>query len=123
MGVFRFFLAYVVLISHCPVGELNRWFHPALAVQCFFIISGFYMQLLVSEKYAGQDPTKFYKDFYLSRIFRIFPVYWVILLITIIVTESAAQWCIQKKLSDKEDIFPLSHVNKLRSFIFEIFFY
>jgi peptidoglycan/LPS O-acetylase OafA/YrhL len=87
MGVFRFFLAYVVLISHCPVGELNRWFHPALAVQCFFIISGFYMQLLVSEKYAGQDPTKFYKDFYLSRIFRIFPVYWVILLITIIFVE------------------------------------
>ena len=29
----------------------------------------------------------------------------IILLITIIVTESAAQWCIQKKLSDKEDIF------------------
>ena len=41
MGVFRFFLACVVLISHCPVGELNRLFHPGLAVQCFFIISGF----------------------------------------------------------------------------------
>lgn len=29
----------------------------------------------------------------------------IILLITIIATESAAQWCIQKKLSDKKDIF------------------
>ena len=84
MGILRFFLAYVVLVSHCPPGFLERYFHPALAVQCFFTISGFYMQLLISEKYKEQSPFYFCKDFYLSRIFRIFPVYLLVLTITFI---------------------------------------
>jgi len=84
MGILRFFLAYVVLVSHCPDGLLTRIFHPALAVQCFFTISGFYMQLLISEKYNKQSPFYFCKDFYLSRIFRIFPVYLLILTITFV---------------------------------------
>ena len=84
MGILRFFLAYVVLVSHCPPGFLERYFHPALAVQCFFTISGFYMQLLISEKYKEQRPVSFCKDFYLSRIFRIFPAYFIVLAITFI---------------------------------------
>ena len=84
MGVLRFYLAYVVLLSHCPQGLLSNVFHPGLAVQCFFIISGFYMQLLVSKKYTDQNPLSFCKNFYLSRVFRIFPIYLIILLITIV---------------------------------------
>ena len=82
MGLLRFFLAYVVLLSHCPEGLLPKIFHSSLAVQCFFTISGFYMQLLVSEKYKNQNPEQFYKNFYLSRIFRIFPIYLLTLLVT-----------------------------------------
>ena len=82
MGFLRFFLAYVVLLAHCPEGLLPKIFHSSLAVQCFFTISGFYMQLLVSEKYKNQNPKQFYKNFYLSRIFRIFPIYLLTLLIT-----------------------------------------
>jgi len=82
MGLLRFFLAYVVLLAHCPEGLLPKIFHSSLAVQCFFTISGFYMQLLVSEKYKNQNPKQFYKNFYLSRIFRIFPIYLLTLLIT-----------------------------------------
>ena len=44
MGFLRFFLAYVVLLAHCPEGLLPKIFHSSLAVQCFFTISGFYMQ-------------------------------------------------------------------------------
>ena len=84
MGVLRFYLACVVLLSHCPQGLLSNVFHPGLAVQCFFIISGFYMQLLVSKKYTDQNPLSFCKNFYLSRVFRIFPIYLIILLITIV---------------------------------------
>ena len=81
MGLLRFFLAYTVLISHCllpyctPGYILTKVFHPALAVQCFFIISGFYMQLLMDKKFSDQQPGKFYKSFYLSRSLRIFPIY------------------------------------------------
>ena len=84
MGILRFFLAYVVLVSHCPDGFLTRVFNPALAVQCFFTISGFYMQLLISEKYKEQRPASFCKNFYLSRIFRIFPAYLIVITITFI---------------------------------------
>ena len=84
MGFLRFFLAYVVLLAHCPEGLLPKIFHSSLAVQCFFTISGFYMQLLVSEKYKNQNPSEFYKNFYFSRILRIFPIYLLTLIITFV---------------------------------------
>ncbi len=47
-----------------------------VAVESFYMISGFYMALILNEKYIG---TGSYKKFILSRFYRIFPVYWIIL--------------------------------------------
>jgi peptidoglycan/LPS O-acetylase OafA/YrhL len=46
------------------------------AVQCFFVISGFYIQLIISEKFAEQGPSWKWQ-FYKSRAARIFPAYYL----------------------------------------------
>ena len=48
-----------------------------VAVETFYMISGFYMALILNEKYTGKGS---YKKFISSRFFRIFPVYWFVLL-------------------------------------------
>lgn len=52
------------------------------AVEIFFMISGFYMALILNEKYTGSG--SFYV-FITNRILRIFPVYWVVLLVTLFI--------------------------------------
>jgi peptidoglycan/LPS O-acetylase OafA/YrhL len=52
------------------------------AVESFYIISGFYMSLIINEKYVGLN--KSYKLFITNRFLRLFPIYWVILLLTIL---------------------------------------
>lgn len=54
------------------------------AVQAFFIISGFYMSLILNEKYTGEFDS--YKLFLKNRIWRLFPVYWIALIGTVLLT-------------------------------------
>lgn len=57
MGVLRLILAVSVILNHSPIA-LAPW-RPLvpgdLAVQAFFVISGFYMSLVLSTKYLGVD--------------------------------------------------------------------
>jgi peptidoglycan/LPS O-acetylase OafA/YrhL len=79
MGVLRLLLAICVLLSH--TGPI-RGFNPiggTEAVQTFYMISGFYMALILSEKYTGAGA---YRLFAINRILRIYPTYWVVLLIS-----------------------------------------
>lgn len=46
------------------------------AVGLFFMISGFYMSLILSDKYKNSI-----KTFYINRALRIFPTYWLVLLL------------------------------------------
>ena len=48
-----------------------------LAVQSFFMISGFYMSLILNEKYVAERYS--YRLFITNRLLRIFPLYWVVL--------------------------------------------
>lgn len=82
MGILRLTLAAIVLQDHCPDGIIPRLTNSVLAVQCFYVISGFYIQLIILEKYSNGENWKL--DFYKSRLFRIFPVYYIFLLLTII---------------------------------------
>lgn len=84
MGILRIFLAYIVILFHSPDGIIPKYFHPGLAVQCFFMISGFYMQLII-EKYHGLRTKHWQINFYQSRALRIFPLYFLVLLINIFV--------------------------------------
>jgi peptidoglycan/LPS O-acetylase OafA/YrhL len=74
MGVLRILLAMSVVAAHsADVPKLLQFVGGELAVQIFFVISGFYMQLILSEgRYARA------RDFYTSRALRLFPAYLVV---------------------------------------------
>lgn len=82
MGILRFLLALAVLIQHGgPLFGLRLTGGP-LAVQAFFIISGFYMTLILDGKYARlRSP---YFVFIGNRLLRLFPAYLVIAALTVI---------------------------------------
>lgn len=73
MGSIRFLLALSVLIVHSsPI--LGVTILPGyLAVQVFYVISGFYMALIYCEKYSNTERPVFY--FYSNRILRLYPLY------------------------------------------------
>jgi peptidoglycan/LPS O-acetylase OafA/YrhL len=80
MGLIRFLLAMAVVAAHsAPVLGLTL-VGGKIAVQSFFVISGFYISLILNEKYpAGTRGTLL---FYGNRFLRIYPIYWAILLLT-----------------------------------------
>lgn len=83
MGALRFILALAVVVTHSgPVFGL-RFPHGFIAVQAFFIISGFYMALILNEKYTGAGS---YRTFISNRMLRLFPVYWLMLLVTLVLS-------------------------------------
>jgi peptidoglycan/LPS O-acetylase OafA/YrhL len=80
VGWLRFVLAIAILFTHAGPfsGLVIGDYGGRLAVQTFFMISGFYMGLVWNEKYS-QMPARV---FYLSRALRIYPVYFIVLLLT-----------------------------------------
>lgn len=69
-------LAMCVLFGHSvPFGPLN-YLDGTFAVESFFVISGFYMAFVLSQKYTRQKLGKSYVGiFYLSRYLRLYPAY------------------------------------------------
>lgn len=76
MGVFRILLAVSVFCGHAqPIGGL-RWLDANLAVELFFVISGFYMQLVLDSKYTkAKLGSAWIRKFYQARYFRLLPIY------------------------------------------------
>lgn len=74
VGVLRTSLALLVVGSH-----LSAFGGAVFAVKAFFIISGFYMALVISTRYHALPIS----DFYTSRFLRLLPLYWVIGLLTV----------------------------------------
>ena len=81
MGFLRILLASLVLASHAGVAPVMS---GVFAVECFFVISGFYMQLLIHQHYAGKAYWK--RKFYTSRFLRIFIPYWCIVAIILLLS-------------------------------------
>jgi len=79
MGLLRLFFALGVVIVHSYSVFGYRVVNSTVAVNSFFIISGFYMALILHEKYIGKKSS--YRLFLGNRFLRIFPLYWVILLL------------------------------------------
>lgn len=82
MGHIRTFLAIIVIISHTEAFFGFNFLGGKIAVQAFYIISGFYMSLILNEKYILQNNS--YKLFITNRLIRLYPVYWATLLLIII---------------------------------------
>ncbi|MGH7203302.1 MAG: acyltransferase family protein [Candidatus Levyibacteriota bacterium] len=78
MGVLRLLLALSVLIFHAGLLFKYNIANNQIAVLSFFIVSGFYMALILDKKYTGKKATFL---FWSNRFLRIFPLYWLTLLI------------------------------------------
>lgn len=90
---FRGFAALIVLFNHAGNFSGQENFAPVrhgyFGVHCFFCLSGALFALLYFEK-ATTRPA-FLGRFYLARVARIFPVYWLILSIYAL-TVSPVEW-------------------------------
>jgi len=81
MGCLRFILATSVVAAHStPIFGLS-FTGGLLAVQLFFIISGYYMALILESKYLNQPSG--YQLFISNRFLRIFPNYLVVLVLSL----------------------------------------
>ena len=83
MGSIRTFLAITVLLGHAYGWVFTG---PVLAVQVFYLISGFLISFVLTET-GRYDRVA---NFYLNRFLRLFPVYWVVAfgsLISLVIAE------------------------------------
>ena len=75
MGVIRLVLALAVVVAHSEPLFGLRFTGGLVAVEIFFMISGFYMSMILTTKYTGAGS---YRLFLTNRALRIFPLYWVV---------------------------------------------
>jgi peptidoglycan/LPS O-acetylase OafA/YrhL len=80
MGLIRLLLALSVVIAHTG-NSFKILSNGSDCVQLFFIISGFYMFLILDKKYYKLSNSYYY--FITNRVLRIFPMYFVILFLAI----------------------------------------
>jgi peptidoglycan/LPS O-acetylase OafA/YrhL len=75
LGTLRFLLALAVVSGHSPFGPIpgTQFIVGGTAVQAFFVISGFFITLVLCENPAYQSTFKFYG----SRYLRLWPMYFV----------------------------------------------
>jgi peptidoglycan/LPS O-acetylase OafA/YrhL len=78
MGSLRLALALAVVCGHAGIAP----FPGDTAVQGFYAISGFYMALVLNEKY-GRGASN-YLLFFSNRFMRLFPIYAVVLALTLV---------------------------------------
>lgn len=80
MGVLRLLLALSVVATHCGAIFNINFVGGQIAVQAFYIISGFYMTLILNEKYIKANNS--YKLFISNRLLRLYPIYWTVLILS-----------------------------------------
>jgi peptidoglycan/LPS O-acetylase OafA/YrhL len=84
VGTVRFLLALCVVVTHAKGGSIFglTLFSGLTAVQCFYVISGFLITMVLNERadYAQL------RNFYLSRYLRLWPAYIVVALATLVLT-------------------------------------
>ena len=75
MGILRLILALSVIVAHAgPFFGLRFFGGGVMPVETFFMLSGFYMALVLSDRYHDR-----WRKFYFNRFCRLFPVYWLLL--------------------------------------------
>ena len=88
MGTFRFFLAFLVALSHIALEVLPpeevKFYRPLgidMVINSFFVISGFIIILTLNKNYfTGDSYLKQSTRYYLNRILRIYPLYMLAIL-------------------------------------------
>ncbi len=97
----RVALALAVLLSHLPLASY-KFISGGLAVQCFFIVSGFYMALVLGGKYKDVGL------FYSNRLLRLFPTYFAMC-----VLGAVTLWVFNASATASPDIFANAYGNPL----------
>lgn len=123
MGLIRLLLALSVIAEHCKgIFGLN-FVGGQIAVQSFYIVSGFYMSLVLNEKYIGANSS--FKLFITNRLMRLYPIYWTVLIITIIFSfvlavgsKGVHLYKFESYLAVKADIVSFSYLIFTNLFIF-----
>jgi peptidoglycan/LPS O-acetylase OafA/YrhL len=83
LGTIRFLLALAVVCAHVGKLPFTVQLGSLLAVQAFYIISGFLIALVWTNKYERRSNGRFL--FYSNRAARIYILYWAVLVISIVV--------------------------------------
>jgi peptidoglycan/LPS O-acetylase OafA/YrhL len=83
MGLIRLLLAISVVLAHSDSLFGVKLWGGVMAVEMFFIISGFYMALILNEKYNSPDKTII---FYKNRLLKLLPIYWTVLSLTLLLS-------------------------------------
>lgn len=83
MGLLRFLLSASVILAH-SASFFGFSGMGSSAVPAFFIVSGFYMSLILSTKYLG--PNRIWL-FYSNRALRLYPVYFAVLAVFVALSQ------------------------------------
>ncbi len=89
MGLIRLLLASAVLLGHLNPGGPLSLLRPEAAVEAFFVISGFYMAMVLDGKYRHHPNS--YCLFLGSRALRLYPTYLLVASATLLV-QAVAYW-------------------------------
>lgn len=82
MGLFRVLLALSVVMSHFIKWDapFYRGFGGTTSVEIFFLVSGFYIALILDQSYKSK------KLFYINRILRLYPIYLIVCFVVLVVS-------------------------------------
>jgi peptidoglycan/LPS O-acetylase OafA/YrhL len=80
MGSLRTLFAIAVVFAHSPWNDGNSFVGGQNAVQLFYMISGFLISYIIATNPAYRTPARFY----LNRALRIYPIYYVVAILTVI---------------------------------------
>jgi peptidoglycan/LPS O-acetylase OafA/YrhL len=90
MGLLRFLLATCVIAGHSTAILGLPLLDAGLAVKTFFMISGFYMTLILTSKYHVDRAAGGYWLFITNRFLRIYPSYLVVLAVSLLFYAAAS---------------------------------
>ena len=83
IGLIRTLLAVSVVLAHSALVRGYNIADGTTAVQSFYVISGFYMALILNEKYNRPRGVALFAS---NRFLKLFPVYWLVLLVSMCVS-------------------------------------
>ncbi len=78
IGLLRLLFALSIVVTHTAKIRGFNFVDSVIAVESFYIISGFYMALILNEKYHKIS------SFFINRFLRLYPMYFVVLLLTVV---------------------------------------
>lgn len=85
MGLLRIILALSVVAGHSRSSIFGfNGVGATVAVPVFFVISGFYMAMILNEKYVSTPSSKYYA----SRAMRIYPIYFIGVMLALLINHS-----------------------------------